>query len=253
MVNIKINKTRFTTILIIGLFFLIISGCKKTVEPEPTLETGSVTDVDGRTYKTVKIGSQWWMSEDLKVTKYRDGSFIPLVPPPPFDTTWSNYTTGAYSNNTDVGGNIIGIFYNHYAITDSIGIAPIGWHIPTDEEWKTLEQHLGMSSGDANNTGWRGTHEAEKLKAVNGTLFGWANYGTVWPSNESGFNALAGGCRMFDGSWGTPGQYSTGFWWTISTQDVNNAWYRYLDYKNADVFRYYGPKTYGFSVRCVKD
>lgn len=253
MVNIKMYKIKFATTLVIGLFFLIISSCKKKEETKPVLETGTVTDIDGRSYKTVKIGNKWWMAEDLRVTKYRDTSFIPLAPPPPFDTTWSNFTSGAFTNNTDVSGNVIGVFYNYYAITDARGIAPLGWHIPTDQEWKELEQSLGMTSNDANNTGWRGSHEGEKLKVANGTLFGWAQYGTVWPSNESGFSALAYGCRMFDGSWGTPGQYSTGFWWTISSQDVNNAWYRYLDYKNPDVFRYYGPKTYGFSVRCVKD
>ncbi len=246
-------KTKICAILFIGLFFILINSCKKTTEVVPEIETGSVTDVDGRTYSTVKIGDQWWMAEDLRITKYRDSSFIPLVPPPPFDTAWSNFTTGAYCNNTDPLGNVIGILYNYYAITDSRGIAPVGWHIPTDAEWKKLEQHLGMNATAADNTGWRGTHEGEKLKVVKGTVFGWADYGTIWTTNESGFSALATGCRMFDGSWGDPGQYSTGFWWTSSAQTGNNGWYRHLDYKNANVFRYYGSKNYGFSVRCVKD
>ena len=247
-------KTKFATILFIGFFFMIISSCKKTANPSVSIETGSVTDVSGRTYKTVKIGSQWWMAEDLRVTKYRDSSFITLVGSTAADTTtWSSQTTGAYCNNKDPLGNVIGVFYNYYAVNDSRGIAPAGWHIPTDAEWKVLEQHLGMSSGDANNTGWRGAHEAEKLKVVNGTVNGWAAYGDVWPTNESGFTALAGGCRMFNGDFGDPGQYSTGFWWTVSAQAADKAWYRYLDYKNANVFRYYGLKAYGFSVRCIKD
>jgi uncharacterized protein (TIGR02145 family) len=201
----------------------------------------------------VILGSPNKKSSIIQAQINLDSSFISLVPPPPFDTTWSNYSSGAYSNNTDVNGNVIGIFYNYYAITDSRRIAPAGWHIPSDEEWKQLERYLGMASNIANNSGWRGDHQGEKLKVVNGTLFGWADYGTVWPTNESGFSALAMGCRMFDGSWGTPGQYSTSFWWTSSIVDSNNAWYRHLDYKNANVFRYYGPKNYGFSVRCVKD
>ncbi len=240
-------------IILIGIFsILFISACKKTEETAPEIETGTVTDNDGNTYRTVKIGSQWWMAEDLRTTKYRDSSFISLVPAPPTDTTWKHYTTGAYCNNTDPAGHILGRFYNYYAVADPRGIAPAGWHIPSDAEWKTLEEHLGMSANVADNTGWRGTHEGEKLKVVKGTINGWSDYGNVWTTNESGFSALAGGCRMFDGSWGTPGQYSTGFWWTISTNG-NNAWYRYLDYKNANIFRYYGLKTYGFSVRCVKD
>ena len=193
------------------------------------------------------------MAEDLRVTKYRDSSFISLIGAPPTDTTWSMQTTGAYCNNKDPLGNVIGVFYNYYAIADARGIAPIGWHIPSDEEWKEMDRHLGMSSNVADNTGWRGAHEGEKLKVVRGTVNGWSDYGAIWNTNESGFNALAGGCRMFDGSFGDPGQYCTGFWWTISTQGTDKAWYRYLDYKNANVFRYYGLKTYGFSIRCVKD
>jgi uncharacterized protein (TIGR02145 family) len=240
------------TIILSVLVLLTLNACKKTSESTPEIEYGSMTDVDGNSYKTVKIGTQWWMAEDLRVSKYRDGSWITLVAAPPIDTTWSHFTTGAYTNNNDNGGHIIGRFYNYYAVADSHNIAPQGWHIPTDDEWKQMEQYLGMSAGEANGTGWRGTHEGEKLKVKAGTVGGWSAYGNVWATNESGFSAMAGGCRMFEGGWGNPGQYATGFWWTISTND-NQAYYRYMDYKNANVFRYYGPKTYGFSVRCVKD
>jgi uncharacterized protein (TIGR02145 family) len=248
-------KTQIKTLIVLLFLFIAISGCKKTPEPEePVLEKGTVTDIDGHVYKTVKIGDQWWMAEDLRVTKYRDSSFIQLVGSPPTDTMWKYKTKGAYCNNTDNGGNVIGIFYNYYAISDTLGIAPLGWHIPSDAEWQVLEKHLGMNSETANNTGWRGSHEGEKMKVPNGTILGWAEYGDIWPTNESGFSALAGGCRMFDGSWGDPGQYSTGFWWTkTETDDGKGVWYRHLDYKNANVFRYFGEKTYGFSVRCVKD
>jgi len=248
-------KLRFIQIILIGIFSAaVMSGCRKEKEKEEAIEHGTVKDVDGNVYQTVKIGNQWWMAEDLRVTKYRDSSFISLVAGPPADTTWKHLTHGAYCNNVDVGAHLIGRFYNYYAVSDPRGIAPAGWHIPTDAEWKQLEQHLGMSAASADGTGWRGTHEAEKLKVVRGTVNGWADYGTVWPTNESGFSALAGGCRMFDGSWANPGQSSTGFWWTLTeAQNSDMAWYRYLDYKNANVFRYYGLKTYGFSIRCVKD
>ncbi len=239
------------TILFISLLFLlIINGCKKKEETEkPVQETGSVTDVSGITYQTVKIGSQWWMAEDLRTTKYRDSSFIPLAIQ---DTTWGHATAGAYCNILNSQGIVIGKFYNWEAVNDSRGIAPAGWHIPSDNEWKVLEEYLGMSQGDADGTGWRGTHEGEQMKVERGATFGWAEYATVWSTNESGFSAVANGCRMFDGTMGNPGQSATGFWWT-STSHGNEAWYRYLDYKNANVFRYYGLKNYGFSVRCVKD
>lgn len=246
---------RITKIILTGIFFTaIVAGCKKPKEETPEIEYGSVKDVDGNVYRTVKIGNQWWMAEDLRTTKYRDSSFISLVPGPPADTTWKHLAGGAYCNNLNVGGHVIGRFYNYYAAADPRGIAPAGWHIPTDTEWKLLEEHLGMDPQAADATGWRGTHEGEKLKVIKGTVNGWSDYGTIWPTNESGFSALAGGCRMFSGGWADPGQYSTGFWWTITQAAGGDmAWYRYLDYKNANVFRYYGQKTYGFSIRCVKD
>lgn len=249
-------KSNYIKIILIGIFSsFIIAGCRKTEEKAPEPEYGSMKDADGNVYKTVKIGSQWWMAEDLRTTKYRDSSFISLVAGPPADTTWKHLSTGAYCNNLNAGGHVIGRFYNYYAVVNSHNIAPAGWHIPTDAEWKQLEEHLGMSAQTADGTGWRGTHEGEKLKVVKGTVNGWSDYGTVWSTNETGFSALAGGCRMFNGSWADPGQYSTGFWWTTTESADNStmAWYRYLDYKNANVFRYYGLKTYGFSIRCVKD
>ena len=251
----KINKKIKPFVFILLSLLVTISSCKKKNEDAPTLETGSVTDIDGNSYKTVKIGNQWWMAEDLRTKRYNDSSYIASVAPPPFDTSWQHYTTGALTNNINNLGIIIGRFYNFYAVTDHRGIAPKGWHIPSDIEWKTMEQTLGMSKQDADNTGWRGTHEGEKLKVIQGTNGGWTDFSSVWSTNESGFSALAGGCRMFDGSWGDPGQSATGFWWTSSLQNEQGfqACYRYLDYKNATVFRYYGPKTYGFSVRCIKD
>ena len=192
------------------------------------------------------------MAEDLRTTKYRDSSWITLVAPPPADTTWGMVTTGAYSNNYDALGHIIGRFYNFYAVNDVRNIAPAGWHVASDAEWKLMEQTLGMSGGEVNATGWRGSNQAEKMKVMKGTILGWTDYGDIWNTNESGFGALGMGCRMYDGSFGNPGQYSTNFWWTSSTNE-NQGWYRYMDYKNKNVFRYYGLKNYGFSVRCVKD
>jgi uncharacterized protein (TIGR02145 family) len=242
------------TIAILTSFIILIAACKKPSNDAPQLEYGSMTDVCGNTYKTVKIGNHWWMAEDLRTTKFRDSSYIHAIGSLPADTTWKLQNTAAFCRNADNAGNIIGEFYNYYAVTDARNLAPQGWHIASDAEWKEMEIYLGMSPGDADNTGWRGTHEGEKLKVVKGTINGWSDYGIVWATNESGFSAMGYGCRMFDGTWGTPGLYSTNFWWTTTaTTDGNHAFYRYLDYKNANVFRYYGDKRYGFSVRCVKD
>jgi uncharacterized protein (TIGR02145 family) len=236
-------------IVIAGLFLVVSTACKKP-KTIPAPEIGSVTDIDGNVYKTIKIGNQWWMAENLKVTRYCNGQNIKNVNN--YDTlTWNHLTTGGrcvYDDNT----NAPGLLYNWYAINDTGNIAPVGWHVPSDDEWKQLEKFLGMSAGDADKVNWRGTHEGEKLK-MQGTAM-WQPYGDVWATNESGFSALAGSCRLFNGIWGDPGIQFTGFWWSSTLNSANNqAWYRHLDYKKTNVFRFYGPQTYGFSVRCIKN
>ncbi len=245
------NRKLTSILLLIGFYLITMPGCKKKAEDSVALEYGTVTDVSGNTYTTVKIGNQWWMAEDLRTNKYRDSSSILSAPAPP-DTAWKTYTSGAFTNIMNNQSIVIGRLYNWYTTVDPRGLAPAGWHIPSDEEWKVLERNLGMSSEEANKTSWRGSHEGEKLKVMRGTAGGWSDYGSIWTTNESGFSAMPYGCRMFDSSWGDPGAGYTGFWWTISP-NIQQAWYRYLDYKNANICRYYGPKTYGFSVRCVKD
>jgi uncharacterized protein (TIGR02145 family) len=228
--------------------FLLIANCSKDIGT-PHVETGSVTDIDNHVYKTVKIGKQWWMAENLKVQRYRNGDSIINIGDKLDSVIWSNTKTGIYFNGS------LGILYNWFAIGDPRGIAPAGWHIPGDSEWKELEMYLGMSRDEADKVNWRGTDEGNKLKIQGDGSTVWtvpANRYEVWGSNESGFSAIAGGCVMFNGIEGNPGANYAGFWWT-STEQGSDAWYRYLDYDKAEVFRYFGPKTYGFSIRCIKD
>lgn len=240
----KVNRLSEFLVLIIVFFLLFITGCEK--ETPPPAETGTVTDKQGNVYKTVKIGTQTWMAENLRATKYWNAASIKQIET---DTAaWSHDTTGAYCTGVN------GLLYNWYAIhSTKHKIVPAGWHIPSDAEWKVLEEYLGMSAEDADKLSWRGTHEGEKLKITG--VDNWLQHADVWATNESGFSALAGNCRLFNGKGGDPiGSGYMGFWWTNTEDTISNqAWYRYLDYKNANVFRFYGPKTYGFSVRCVKD
>jgi len=261
------NKIRlYTFFLVMSLFFLLINSCKKKTEALTVPEKGTVTDIEGTVYATIKIGHQWWMTENLKVTKYNDGTPITEVRPNASignpDTAWLNNKTGAWSIHSNSQNNLplLGRLYNWYAV-NSGKLAPPGWHVPSDDEWKELEYHLGMSLADIDKTSWRGSDEGNKLKKEGvalSTAGGWY-YSTgelkfsVWGTNESGFTALGGSCCMFDGIWGNPGTFFTGFWWTATPHSGNEAWYRHLDYKKTNVFRYYGPNTYGFSVRCVKD
>jgi len=242
---------------------LIISfiSCKKDTNQNPTPEFGSLTDIDGNIYKTVKIGDQWWMAENLKVTRYRNGDSINYVDIrlQRDSTKWSTIQSGAYSiiDNLDstsqnFHGKMFGYLYNGFTISDTRNIAPAGWHIPGDNEWKQLEIYLGMNSTEADKVNWRGSDEGNKLKIFNGWNISSDKY-KIWGSNESGFTATGGGCCMYTGMWGSPGTFSTGFWWSASLQGNSEAWYRYLDYNKANVFRFHGSLSYGFSIRCVKD
>lgn len=245
--NQKLTFRSFLVLLLITFAF----SCKKTDVENPIMnETGSMTDIDGNIYKTVKIGNQWWMAENLAVIHYRNGDLIPEIED---STGWVNQTDGAYCTYDNGAGGLVapGLLYNWNVISNSSIIAPQGWHIPTDAEWKQLEKTLGMSDQEADKLSWRGTDQADKLKSNDQNE--WSTFGDVFSTNESGFTALAGSCRLFNSDWGDPGLKHTGFWWSASSFGSDQAWYRYLDYKNANVFRSHADNRYGFSIRCIKD
>ena len=210
--------------------------------------TGTVADYDGNVYQTIKIGDQWWMAENLKVTHYQNGDPIDHVTD---GTEWSNLTTGAYCehSNDPTNAETYGRLYNWYAVDDSRSIAPEGWHVPTDEEWKQLEMYLGMSQAQADDTGWRGTDEGGKLKDT--TLL-W-NQPNAGATNESGFSALPGGCRVdYNGTFSSIGV--TALFWSSTGAGSSNAWYRDLNHDSSQVWRTSAARKHdGHSVRCVRD
>ena len=245
-------KTKINNI-IVALFCLVaaftFSGCDDDEDDKVVQETGTVTDVDGNTYKTVKIGNRWWMAEDLRSKHYRNGFNIRKSQVD--SVNWSEDSIGAYCEVFDNQQNIIGQFYNFNSLTNSNQLAPEGWHIPTDDEWRELEQYLGMNAAQSEQNGWRGSSEGDKLKMP--APEGWTKYGSVWGNNESGFSAAAKGCRMFNGGWGDPGLFAAGFWWSSTQTSNDKAFYRYLDYKQSNIFRGEANLSYGFAVRCVRD
>ena len=224
---------------------IFTTSCKKENDTVVT-QYGTVTDIENNVYKTIKIGDQWWMAENLKVKFFRNG--VPITEGQS-DNLWINPSGSycLYDNNPKSPG----LLYNWYVVSDTNKIAPAGWHIPSDNDWKELEKYCGMNQVEADKLNWRGTHEGEKLK-MEGTL-GWKPYDNIWPTNESGFTAMSGSCRLVDGKWGDPGLFATGFWWSSSEGIENTAWYRYLDYKEARIFRSKVNKSYGLSIRCIKD
>ena len=198
---------------------------------------GIVTDIDGNEYGTVLIGNQVWMSENLKVTKYKDGTAIPTGHS---NSDWSNLSSGAYAvyDDDDVNTDTYGFLYNWYAVDDSRIIAPDGWHVPTDDEWTTLTDYLGGTSVSGGKMKETGTEH-------------WSSPNTD-ATNESGFTALPGGYRYFNGNYIHQG-YSGYFWSSTEYNGRGSAWYRLLYYDGSDVSRSNYYKLCGFSLRCVRD
>jgi uncharacterized protein (TIGR02145 family) len=200
--------------------------------PEPIC--GAVTDIDGNVYKTVMIGTQEWMVENLKVTHYRNGDPIPNINDGP---TWSGLTTGAYCEYDNEINNVAtyGRLYNWFAVADSRNMAPAGWHIPSDAEFQTLVDYLGENAGG-------------KLKTTGTTNWLDPNTGAT---NESGFSGVPGGLRASYGSYMEISYYS--YFWSSTLSGSVDAWYRSLYYNYTEVGRGKGEIRDGFSVRCVKD
>ena len=208
------------------------------------------TDGDGNNYTVVQIGSQLWMAENLKTTKYRDGSQIPNVTD---NTSWGNLTTGAHCNyNNDAAIGIkYGKLYNWYAVNDSRKIAPTGWHVASDAEWTTLENYL-----IANGYNYDGATTGNKIAKSLAATTDWDSYtdtGTIGnyltKNNSSGFTALPGGGRGDGGAFGDIG--GGGYWWSSTELDATNAWGKGLFSDDGGLGRNYIPKSAGFSVRCV--
>lgn len=235
-------------IYLLATSILIVVGimsCTKEEVATSNPEYGTMTDIQGNTYKTVKIGNQWWMAENLKVTVFNDKTPINAIAENAADSIWENTNKAAYC----IYDTTLGALYNWNVINNIKIVAPKGWHIPSDEEWKTLEKTLGMETAELDKTAWRGKEEADKLLAkykapTESELYA---FGT----NESGFSALFAGCRVFSGAINQ--EKNTAFWWTSTPSTGNEAWYRYIDAKQKKIFRQHTYTNYGFSIRCIKD
>jgi len=208
-----------------------------------------LTDIDGNVYMTVKIGNKIWMAENLNVDHFCNGDPIPEIKD---NIDWEkagneDRPACCYYENNPANGKNYGRLYNGYAVNDPRGLAPKGWHVPSDDEWKQLEMYLGMRTWEANDGGHRGTDEGGKLKAN-------ANWNSpnTGATNESGLTALAGGHRVgILGDFEGMGVYAE--FWTSSESSPISLWIRSLSCANSKVRRGDEDKRNGFSVRCVKD
>jgi len=221
-----------------------------------------VTDIDGNNYKTVKIGTQIWMAENLKTTRYSDGTAIPLVNNPP---AWSDLTSSGkaycWYNDDITNKELYGALYtwaaamngeagNNLIPSGVQGVCPTGWHMPSDAEWKILTDFLTYNGFDSG----RGIDVAKSIAARSG----WKEYhitGTVGndqlKNNESGFSALPGGSRLYNGTFNQAG--NTANWWRATEFSESLAYYRYISYCNNRIYQSSNNKQNGFSVRCLRD
>jgi uncharacterized protein (TIGR02145 family) len=189
----------------------------------------------------IKIGKQVWMSENLNVETFRNGD--PILHAKTAEEwekagknkqpAWCYYDNRSVQNDPENGENY-GKLYNWYAVADSRGLAPKGWHIPTDDEWTVLTNFLGGEQG-----------AGAMLKSKTG----WSNNGNG--TNSSGFNGLPAGYRFYDGSFGYFGEY--GYWWSSTEYDSNHPWFRFLYYLYDNASRDSFMKEFGYSVRCLRD
>ena len=202
-------------------------------------------DVEGTVYKSVYIGNQLWQAENLRTTKFTDGTPVLMVDN---QTNWfKNFSTNTTTPMASVYNNDLtlkqshGVLYNWYVIdalsNGNLKICPQGWHVPTDNDWKILEEYLGGSE-----------RAGGKMKEV-GSL-NWVNPNTS-ATNESLFSALPSGYRLYNGNYSYMGNY--GFYWSSTENGTSHAYFRYLYNESARIIKNSIYKSSGFSIRCIKD
>ncbi len=210
-------------------------------------------------YETVTIGNQVWMAQNLDVTHYRNGDEIlhAATLEEWKEAGYNKEGAWCYYHNDSEQGKIFGKLYNWYAVNDERGLAPAGWKVPSDDDWKTLEMELGMSKEEADKWGYRGTYEGCMLAGKEEL---WPDGPLKWHSDfgKSGFNAIPYSTRHNEGRWmPTPApeiaQY--GYWWTAteSSREIRNAMNRFLLYNDNGIRRGHNNKGMGHSVRCIKE
>lgn len=217
------------------------------------IDEGTVYDIDGNSYKVIKIGSQWWMAENLKVTRYRNGDLIGTTTPPNLNITGESAPGYQWAFNGDESTvAALGRYYTWYAVTDARGVCPDGWHVPSDSEWTILSDFL-----TANGYGFGGS--GSDIGKSLATTSGWDNDpipGNVGndqvTNNGSGFSALPAGVRNANGTFHKTGFYAS--WWSSTpSTTANNVWYRNLQTSLNYVTKAESDKRHGATTRCIKD
>jgi uncharacterized protein (TIGR02145 family) len=249
--SVKASNWLFGIIMVVIIVISILTtGCQKPIEINITYVDGNentdggnvignkklnnetITDIDGNVYHSIVVGNQEWMIENLKTTKYSDGTAIQNVID---DSMWKGLKSGAYCyyNNDGVKYNKL---YNWYAVTNSKNICPAGWHVPTNDEWIILGSYLGGN-----------TLAGGKLKEIGTSHWETPNAGAT---NETGFTSLPSGFRNYAGGFGGIG--TTGNYWSSSDDGGTHTSYWQVYYNEGGLYQFGNPKQEGYSVRCIK-
>jgi len=239
------GKIRLLSLSMLILLSIILIGCSKPTQEETQNQSNTVTDKEGNVYKTVTIGTQVWMNENLKVTVLNDGTNIPNVKD---NTAWADLHTSGYCwyNNDLANRDSNGGLYNWYTVNTG-KLCPTGWHVPTDDEWTVLTTHLGGESVAGG-----------KLKEIGTAHWNSPNKGA---SNESGFTALPAGYCGYDQIGANFNHFvelgKTAIWWSSSfyldtIEDMFWVYIRGITFDQNGVVSSDHLPSMGFSVRCLK-
>jgi uncharacterized protein (TIGR02145 family) len=236
-----VKKNNMKISLIIFLFTMVLFSCKKEKKEEsnkPIIEEPELTDIndiEGNNYKTVKIGDQIWMAENLKTTKYSNGVQIAVVTN---EVDWANTLSGAvcYFDNNSTYQNPHGMLYNAYVIDTVLNVCPTGWHLPSKDEFTILSDYLG-GEFVAGSKMKSSTAIFKPFFVANGT-------------NSSGFNGLPSGSRYIDGNFALKDSF--GLFW--SSTDFSSIKMNYVSLSSEDNLQFSSAlNNNGFSIRCIKD
>ncbi len=244
-------RQTITSFFAVGIILACVLGCKKDQENDLDNEYKCI-DGDGNLYKTVVIGNQEWMAENLRTTTYNDGT--PIINKVN-NSRWISDYSGAYcwyEHDSAAYADPCGALYNWYAVNTG-KLCPKGWRVPSDKDWKTLEGYVdsnfGIGDPEWDKRGSRGLDAGERLKAING----WGGYGATG-TDEFDLSMLPGGYRTDDN--GNFGYYQNlGQWWTSCEEywDGPYAWVRRIISNDNIIYRFTFSKRMGNSVRCVRD
>jgi uncharacterized protein (TIGR02145 family) len=265
-----LHRTATNPVLVVGLLLAFCAGCTNHERNNPFDKNGTtwsptgsnatkiiagptVSDADGNVYTTIVVGTLIWSVENLRTTKYNDGTPIPHAPD---KVQWNSLTTSAYcwrdDHTTLSAHEKWGALYNWYAV-NSGKLAPSGWRVPTDADWTVLEEYL-----IANGYNYDGTTAGNKIAKSLAAQTDWNSaYSTgtigndLFNNNTTGFSALPVGHRDPDGSF--TAKSSSCRFWTATEVDTINAYYRSLFYSSEVLSSYNGFKRFGFTVRLVKN